>query len=208
MAQLPDGNGPGFESLRERVRTALQLGVESPAVEFKAGVSWDTLRISIIKTVLAMSNLQYGGLIIVGRPESSNSQDGINPAELATFDLDVMRDQFDSFASPRAVVSIARVKIGTHTYVVIDVAEFEEDIVICKKDQLPELALKKGTVYIRPFHGRPRSVPVSNAEEMRSVIELAVDKSEQRFGGRAKRRGFVRQRASASAYEAEVSELP
>jgi hypothetical protein len=207
MAQLPDGNGPGFESLFERVKTALQLGVESPSVEFKAGSSWNTLKTAIIKTVLAMSNLRGGGLVIVGRPESSSAPEGINTADLATFDPDVMRDQFDEYASPRAVVSIARVNVASYNYVAVEVEEFEKDIVICKKNQNPERQLTQGTVYIRPFTGRPKSVPVGNAEEMQSVIELAIDKGISLFEDRARRRGYERTPSDAAAYGAELADL-
>ncbi len=206
LAQLPDANGPGFENLRARVETALKLNAESPSVEFKTGASWSTLQIAITRTVLAMSNLIDGGLIIVGQPEDPSLPHGVNDKDLASFDPDIMHDQFDAYASPRAIVSIALVSIADQKYVAIQVSEFEELPIVCKKDCQPGLKLKAGSLYIRPFEGRPRSIAVRNAEQMRGVLELGVDKGIANFEARARRRGYT-PRGDDDNYKRELGGL-
>jgi len=205
---LPDGERSEYSSLRARVATAIALDTESPSVEFKAGEPWDSIKIRVIRAVLAMSNLRDGGLIIIGHPEKPDEYpEGVRADSLLTYDPDVMRDQFDSYASPRAVVSIAKFVIGDHTYVAIDISEFEEVPVICKADSKPCLTLRAGTVYVRPFTQRPRSVPVASAEEMRPILELAIDKGIALFEVRAHRRGFTRSPKDAEMYAAEGQEI-
>jgi predicted HTH transcriptional regulator len=205
VAQLPDGNGPAYEGLRERVSTALLLDSESPSVEFKSGIAWDSLKIDIIKTVLAMSNLRDGGLIIVGHTQAATMTEGMAEGVLATYDPDIMLDQCDEYASPRAVISMARMNIGGNNYIAIEVSEFDEDPVICKKGYHPDL--KRGGVYIRPLTGRPRSSIVSDAQEMRAVLELAIDKGISNFETRAVRRGYVSTPRDSEAYRAEQTDL-
>lgn len=180
------------------------LDSESQSVEFKSGVAWDALKIAAIKTVLAMSNLPDGGLVVIGNPQSGGLA-GIADGDLATYDPDIMRDQFDEYASPRAIVSMAQFEFGGLKYVGVRVEEFEELPVICKKDHGADL--RKGGVYIRPYTGRPRSTIVTSAEEMRDVFELAMDKGIARFEARAARRGFARDSTDAAAYASEASDL-
>lgn len=193
--------------MRERVDTALALNTEAPSVEFKAGAKWDTLKAAIVKTALAMSNLLDGGLIIVGRPEDTSLKDGVSAADLESYDPDIMRDQFDAYASPRVVVSIAQFDLAGSLYVAIDVSGFEEDPVVCKKDLGPDRVLRQGAIYIRPFGGRPRTVPIATAEEMRSVVELAIDKRSAAFEARARRRGYERNPGDAACYSGELADL-
>lgn len=205
MPHLADGDGPGFQSLRERVQTALLLDSESPSVEFKSGAAWLTLKIRVVKSVLAMSNLSDGGLIVIGHPQGGSIPPGVSDADLATYDPDVMRDQIDEYASPRAIVTMAQFDLSGRKYIGIRVEEFEQLPVICKKDHEGEL--RKGGVYIRPYTGRPRSTIVTSAEEIRDVLELAIDKGIATFEARAARRGFERASTDANAYAAEASDL-
>ena len=205
MASLPDGNGPGYVALSERVETALRLNSESPSVEFKAGGDWSTHKIDVIKTALAMSNLRDGGLIIIGRPQDRALPEGVCTPDLATFDPDMMLDHLAEYASPRVIVNMARFEFDAYKYVGIEVSEFDDLPVLCKKAHDPNL--KRGGVYIRPFTGRPRSTIVTSAEEMRSVLELAIDKGILTFEATAKRRGYAKQPSDAAAYAAELDDL-
>ena len=205
MPQLPDGGGPGFQALRDRVQTALLLDSESPSVNFKGGAAWSALKITIVKSVLAMSNLSDGGLIIIGHPQDGAISPGVSERDLATYDPDVMRDKIDEYASPRAIITMAQFELSGHKYIGIKVEEFEELPVVCKKDH--ERELRKGGVYIRPYTARPRSTIVTSAEEMRDVLELAIDKGITTFEARAARRGFGRNATDAAAYAAEAGDL-
>jgi predicted HTH transcriptional regulator len=178
---------------------------ESPSVEFKAGASWQTLKIAIIKTVLAMSNLPDGGLIVIGLPETEDIDRGVNDEDLATFDSDVMLDQIGEYASPRAIVNIAQFGIDGRKYVGIEVSEFEQVPVVCKKGYNTDL--RNGGVYIRPFSGRPRSTIIGDAEDMRSVLDLAIDKGIQQARATAARRGFVQPPNDDAAYAEELTGL-
>jgi hypothetical protein len=131
--------------------------------------------------------------------------DGLSDAELETFDPDEMLDQLEEYASPRVIVNMARFEFYHNKYVGIEVAEFEELPVVCKKAYNGHL--RRGSIYIRPFTGRPRSTIVNSAEEMRSVLELAIDKGILSFEARAAHRGFGRPPADNAAYAAELGGL-
>jgi hypothetical protein len=150
-----------------------------------------------------MSNTRDGGLLVVGRSEDG-TEDGVTSDVLATYDLDVMKDFFDSFADPPVLVTIITVAAGGRDYIAMEVREFEEEPVICKKNGGDEL--QEGAIYIRADLGRPRSNRITSNRDMRALLELALDKREARFRATAEARGFRRIPSDEENYMRELDE--
>jgi predicted HTH transcriptional regulator len=202
MLLPPDGDQPAYARLKDRVRTALDLDQEQASIEFKRGEPWESLWIDLTQSVMAMSNLRDGGIIIVGV-----SQDGSHSVadDLHTYDTDVMRDAFDKYASPHVDLMIVRLTHKRATFLVIDVNEFAEEPVICKNNHNKELI--RGAVYVRPLTGRPRTTRVMSAEEMRPLLDLAVEKKMRRFNNTLASVGYVPQPGSATLYAKQLGSL-
>jgi hypothetical protein len=204
MAQPPDGDLPAYARLKNRATTALDLNEEQPGIEFKRSRPWDDLWIDLTRSSMGMSNLRDGGIIIVGRPED-RSTEGITPSDLATYDPDEMRDRFDSYASPGVAVTIVQITHQGSRYLIIDVAEFVEVPVVCRKNCNRDLL--NGAFYIRPLTGRPRTTIVTSAEEIRDILNRAVQKGMRRFHEAAEAAGYAPRLNSADAYRRELGEL-
>lgn len=145
-------------------------------LEYKRGGSWESLRYKIARAALAMSNLEGGGRIIVGVQEDGN--DGYDLAGMTqdharTYKKDDISDFVNKYADPHAQVDVCGFCDGSKHFVVIDVLEFEETPVICKKDHKKDM--RRGRIYARP-HRKNESTPDLTAHEMKEIVENAVDK--------------------------------
>ena len=176
----------------------LVLGAaETFSLEFKGPMVWDA--IGLVKDILAMSNIVDGGHIVIGIDDDSNRV-GISDEQAASYDIDTMKDQVASFADPAVDFSAHRVTgADGKQFVVIQVSTFREIPIICKKDKGDVCA---GTIYTRSLAGKPASARVSNSNDLREIIEMAI----------ARRRaslinvGIINEPAEYD-YEAELGDL-
>lgn len=176
----------------EELESLLQAQTETPSVEFKGACNWEATKLA--KDILAISNVQDGGYIIIGVEDQSFARQGVTAAQKATFTLDTMKDQMAAFADPHVNFLVEfPVDVGGKEYVVIRVYQFEEIPVICRKDGVDTRA---GVIYYRNKNRRVESAAVSNSYDMRDIIELATVRMmqrKQRFGyavGRADKQKF------------------
>jgi len=157
----------------------LEGGAETQAIEFKEACFWDEK--TFAKDILALSNTQDGGYIIIGVAETNNSvfrREGIGKKQKSSYQIDKIRDQITKYADPHVkfVVEFPKDR-KSREYVVIRVYQFEKVPVICRKDSSDTRA---GTVYYRNRNRRIESAPISNSYDMRDVIKLATLKMMQR----------------------------
>ena len=192
MASIPRTDTPGYRQLHERVENALDRLQEAPGIEFKESASWDTLKWKIIKTALAMGNLRDGGILIVGVSQRAGQQPlaGIGEADLATYDPDIVSDQFERFISPEIEFTLVRVPYRDSTYLTFEFQEFREIPLVCKRRGPDGEGLEAGVVYVRPREGRPRNTKVTDAAQMRELLDLAADKAARRIIERGVRAGL------------------
>jgi predicted HTH transcriptional regulator len=165
----------------EELESLLQAQTETPTVEFKGACNWEVGKLA--KDILAISNVQDGGNIIIGVEDQTYARQGVTKVQKATFVLDTMKDQMAAYADPH-VNFLVEFAVDAHgnEYVVIRVYQFEEIPVICRKDGTDTRA---GVVYYRNKNRRVESAPVSNSYDMRDIIELATVRMmqrKQRFG--------------------------
>lgn len=179
MAAIPTTDLQGYEVLRNRIDAALQLLKENSAVDFKQSIKWDDYKIKFTETIMAMSNLRDGGIVILGVSEENDNWqlEGIKDEDLATYDTDNMIDFVNKYASPPVNFDVVLHKVDNIQFLTINIHEFESEPVICKRDY--NKGLRKGFIYIRPI-GKPETRPIKNAEEMRELLDIAVEKKMRR----------------------------
>jgi len=157
----------------------LEGGTETQTIEFKGTCNWDEKIFA--KDILAMSNVQDGGFVIIGmkeRDDGAFEREGITEENKTSYKIDEMRDQLTKYADPHVnfVIDFPKDR-NDKEYVVIKVFPFEEVPVICRKNSDDTRA---GVVYYRNKNRRVESAPVSNSYDMRDIIKIATVKMMQR----------------------------
>ena len=152
------------------LETYLQNQNESPTLDYKAACIWDVTRMA--KDILALSNVQDGGLLIIGIEDKTFNRQGITPAQRDSYKIDMMKDQMTSFADPHVNFSVDfPTDNDGKQYACIRVEPFEEIPVICRKDSADT---KAGVIYYRNRNRRVESAAVSNSYDMREIVEIAT----------------------------------
>jgi hypothetical protein len=175
---------------------------ESQNLDFKADSPWDVKKMA--KDFLSMSNVQDGGLIIIGVEESELGfrAVGIGEGNLKTYVFDDMKDQLASYAEPAVQFTVYTPKdFKDRQYVVIKIHPFAEYPVLSKKDIDKEL--KSNTIYYRNSHKRPQSAPVANLTDLQDIIERSAIK----LIAKRKKLGYSVDSASESFFEKEINEI-
>jgi hypothetical protein len=161
---------------------------ETPSLEFKSAGSADdqTLFAKVLKAMIAMSNRQDGGTIVIGISDDKTKGSvrhhevvGMSEQEAATWDADRLADKVAKYTDPRLVFAAETiVREGKH-FVVIEVNEFADAPVFVAKsiytEDNREILLKRGALYVRGS-SKPETVELSTAEEMRSLLSVALAK--------------------------------
>lgn len=161
----------------EELEALIEGQAESQNLDFKGECAWDAA--SFAKDILAMSNVQDGGTILIGVEDATWKRQGVSDQVEETYNFDKMKDEMSSFADPYVDFLIYKPKDrDKKQYVVIRVLPFREVPVICKRDSKQT---KKGAIYYRNIDRRPESAIVSNAYDMRNIIEVAVARRMKRI---------------------------
>lgn len=205
---IPGSHLPGHARLHERVIAALGRLQEFQWVDFKESAAWDTLKWKLIKTSMAMGNLRDGGVMVIGVSERNGvwSLDGISAVDLATYDVDVVVDQTNSYASTHVDLDIVSVEYGGKTFLTVQANEFDETPIVCKRNGPPESGLAVGEVYVRP-PGLARTTRVTDARQMDDLLELAAEKRARRIIEVSQRVGMVARAAPPAQFDQELGGL-
>ena len=75
----------------EELENLLEAQSESTTLEFKTDMAWNVQ--SLAKDILAMSNMQDGGDIVIGVNDETNTRQGVSADNMETFNFDTMKDQ-------------------------------------------------------------------------------------------------------------------
>jgi len=136
MGAIPTSNMPGHKRLHDRVLGALDLCQEGQGIDFKESERWELLKYQLIKTAIGMANLRDGGIIVVGVSERDKTWNltGIKSEHFGTYDVDIVIDFTNKYASPHVDLDIALVKYRNgKEFLAIYVKEFTDTPIICKK---------------------------------------------------------------------------
>ncbi|MBK7923785.1 MAG: putative DNA binding domain-containing protein [Gemmatimonadetes bacterium] len=159
------------------LRDILQSPREERGLEFKGpGERDDRVFFAlVVQAVLAMANRRDGGVVVVGVGETDGRFEpvGLTADELQTWKSDHVLDGLAEYADPSVDVRCSPVELDGRTFLVIEVSEFEDLPVACKKD-FPG-TLQRGVFYGRPRR-KPESMAIGTQADMRDLIDLATEK--------------------------------
>jgi len=166
-------------------------GREEKNLEYKSDIKWDTAEIKakLTKTILSMCNIKDGGTIVIGVTEKDEvfKPTGLSKENFNSFKQDDISAFVNEYADPYVEIFVKRIEIDSMKFVVIQIGEFSELPVICKKDGAE--GLFRGNIYTRPKR-KNESVKVPSQVEMREIIEMAVEKSQIKLLRRIKSSGY------------------
>ncbi len=152
-------------------------GRESASLEYKRSATWSELRVSLIRTVLGMSNTRNGGSIVVGMVEEEDgtfTPQGLGSDDLGTFPAEEdFQAAINGFAEPFVEPAMDIHEHQGKQFLIVTVPEFEYEPVLCTK---AEDRLKEGALYVRSTR-KPETVEVRTTTDMRALMRLATDKA-------------------------------
>lgn len=166
-------------------------GREERNLEYKRRLSWNDTKVRprITKSILSMCNIRDGGTIVVGVEQRGEAfqPTGMVRKDLESFTQDGVSSHVNEFADPFVEVTISRVSNGRSNFIVIQVQEFAELPVVCKRDG--PAGLRRGAIYTRTRRMN-ESAEVPSQAEMREILDLAVEKGIRVFQSRLGRAGL------------------
>ena len=175
----------------EEFARIVELGHELSGVEFKSPgpVSDGRLIAQVVKAMLGMCNRRDGGTVIIGVEEN---QGVLNPVGLAEPDLgewnyDAVADQVARYADPSISFALDVKEYEDNSYVVLEVEEFADIPVLCKRSY--DDVLRDGACYVRPRR-KPETSEIPTQADMRDLLDLAIEKGVTQFLERARRVGL------------------
>ena len=144
--------------------------------EFKNGNEWNYLKCQITKALIGLSNLEYGGKVIIGIDENAdNPLTGMTEEQSKTFTLDHIKKFVNEYADPPLEIKLHKFNDGKEKYfIVIGVSEFSELPTICKKDGCDGL-LQRNKIYFRPMKNTETTDNFTH-HDMRELLDLATEK--------------------------------
>lgn len=166
----------------EEFADILALDYELPGIEFKGpGLASDKhLFARVAKAVLGMANRRDGGHVIIGVKCSTSVVEriGLTEPQLRTWNYDDVASKLAEYAEPSISFDLEVKERDGNNYVVLEIKEFEQVPILCKKDY-PEV-LRKGACYIRSRR-KPETTEIPTQEDMRDLIDLAIEKGLRKY---------------------------
>lgn len=184
----------------QELADVLALGHELAGIEFKgAGDLHDKeFFAKIARACLGMSNRRDGGIVVIGVDDDDpRGSTGLSKDQAAAWtEHDNVADALHRYADPAIRFETAVLNLPSGGLAaVIEVNEFEDVPVLCRKDYPGTLVM--GALYVRNVH-KPQTTPFPTHEDMRRLLELAVEKGVRRFLEQAERAGLAPTRGPVS----------
>lgn len=150
-------------------------GSEERNIEYKSSMPWEACKDKVLVACLAFANTKDGGSLIFGVDDEKMNciPSGMEIVHFKSFNQDLVQDYINKFADPYVDLKVSHVDLDNKLFVVIQVNEFDELPIICKKDGAK---VQNGDIYIRPKR-KNESVRVSCQSEMREILDMALLKS-------------------------------
>ena len=167
------------------------LGHELSGVEFKSPGPMSNRRLvaQVIRAILGMCNRRDGGTVIIGVEDAQGVLNpvGLTEADMSAWSHDALADQVARYADPSASFAVDIREYDGSSYVVIEVEEFSDIPVLCKRSYGD--VLQDGACYVRPRR-KPETSSIPTQADMRDLLDLAIEKGVTRFLERARRVGL------------------
>ena len=176
----------------EEFAQIMGLAHEIRGLEFKGpGRSTDRrLFAQVVKAVLGMANRRDGGRVVVGVEDLGDSLHpvGLDVTQLATWNYDDVADRIATYADPSVAFDLEVTEYNGRSYVVIQVEEFADVPVLCKRAY--DDVLRDGACYVRPRR-KPETTEIPTYADMRDLLDLAVEKGVRRLLAQVQRVGLT-----------------
>jgi predicted HTH transcriptional regulator len=179
--------------------TILERGHETQGVEFKAPGNRRNQGFlgGVTRAILGMANRRGGGLVIIGVETDQESIDpvGLDDDQASSWlQFDSLSAAVNEYATPSVRFDVESQHRLGNTFIIIRVYEFDEIPILCRKDlhapRRRDLILRRGACYVRSHH-KPETSELPSEQEMREVLELAIDKGLRKFVARARDAGMI-----------------
>jgi len=170
----------------EEVRALIERGGESADLDYKAPIAWPPIasaeRHRLVKTMMAMSNLEDGGRILLGINDKSKAPVGLSADEAQTWDTTSVAAALAHCASPAPHIHVHQANVDGLLLVLVRVSPVAPGPTICQNVPGHAAAaseLRRGAVYVR----RPgaETVEVSTEQEMRELLRIVMRREEDRI---------------------------
>jgi hypothetical protein len=148
--------------------------------------------------MLGMANRRDGGYVILGVEGDPPEPVGLNETQVDSWaKYDDVAAAVNEYASPSVSFELDPPKdYRGQMLVVITVHEFSDIPVLCRRDvQAPSKRteppiLRRGACYVRSRR-KPETSEIPSEEEMRELLELAIDKGVRKFVARVQAAGLL-----------------
>ena len=175
----------------EEFANAIALRHEISDIEFKAPgpLSNNRLIAQVVKAALGMSNQRGGGRVIIGVRDRGGTLDpiGLTDNDRRTWTYDAVSDQIARYADPGVTFELEIKEHYGGSYVVLEVEEFPDIPVLCKRSFGD--VLRDGACYVRPRR-KPETSEIPTQADMRDLLNLAIEKGIRQFIDMAQRAGL------------------
>lgn len=181
----------------------LDRGHETRGVEFKEpGARSDKFFLAkVARGVLGMANRRDGGQVIIGVEDNGRilAPMGLSTDQMRSWQsYDDVLASINEYASPSVNLERHFLRFEEHDIVILQVVEFEEIPVLCREEyQSPKVKgrdrapmLRRGACYVRSRH-KPETSEIPSEEDMRELLDLAIEKGVRRYIERARRVGLL-----------------
>lgn len=182
------------------LETLLNRGYETNGVEFKgAGKRTDFgFLAKVIPAIIDMANRRDGGVVVIGVDFRALDPVGLESDQLDTWGYDNVSTSVNQYANPSVSFELGTNLLTGKKLVVMEADEFANIPILCARDAHPPnvkstLILRREACYVRSRH-KPETSEIPSEEEMRDLLELAIDKGVKKFAARAENTGMFPRR--------------
>ena len=176
----------------EDLARIINIGHEQSGTEFKGPgpLSNGRLVAQVVKAVLGMSNRRHGGRVIIGVRDDGETLEpvGLTGISQRSWNFDAVADQFARYADPGVTFELEVVKLDGKNYILLQIEEFSDIPVLCKRAY--DNVLRDGACYVRTRR-KPETVELPTQADMRDLLDLAIEKGVIRYIEQARRMGLV-----------------
>jgi predicted HTH transcriptional regulator len=159
-------------------------GREERNLEYKQSMSWTDIatKVKVAKSAMAMANISDGGYIVFGEKKNGEvyEPEGMQKDHVDSFKQDDVMEWVNKYADPYVELLVSPIERDGKLFVIIQVQEFAQLPVVCKKEGE---GLKRGDVFTRSRR-KYETARVGTQTEMREILDLAVDKEIRRLRSR------------------------
>lgn len=157
-------------------------GTEERYLEYKISMPWSDIatKMKVTRAAMSMANIKDGGVLVFGiekLPTGFYNVKGMDPKHWNSFNQDDVSEAVNEYADPYVNLKVNKKIIDDMHFVIIEIQEFDELPVVCKKDGQE---VKRGEIYTRPRR-KIESVPAPSQTDLREILEMAVDKRIRKY---------------------------